>query len=367
MSPLFHRTIRFTRPAFLVMAALVGAGSCNAVEPNPTKTFIDYFKPIPLNGPLSTNVWGAATVGPRDTQNGLEDTSLKQWDYWDGKIIKGPEGKYHLFCSRWEQARGHNGWFESKAVHAVSDRLAGPYVDKGLCWPGSEDGKGHNVTALQLPDGRYAIVISETRPGAVYVSKSLDGPWELLGKITVAGNPKWHASNEIILLRPDGRFEMFGRPGVVMISNKGVLGPYEPQGPSIYPGIAGMPQHELGHLEDPVLWFSGNLYHITVNNWSDRKAYHLTSKNGMDGWTYRGLAYDPSVDFVRYSNGTVNRWPKLERPGVYLENGHVVAITLAVIDVEKEAEQGNDGHGSKIIILPFDGKAMDRDLENESK
>jgi outer membrane biosynthesis protein TonB len=45
---------------------------------------------------LTTNVWGTATVGPRDTNNGLEDVTLKQWNYWDGKIIKGPDGKYYM-------------------------------------------------------------------------------------------------------------------------------------------------------------------------------------------------------------------------------------------------------------------------------
>ncbi|HEU5397183.1 MAG TPA: hypothetical protein VFV81_08440, partial [Verrucomicrobiae bacterium] len=66
-------------------------------------------------------------------------------------------------------------------------------------------------------------------------------------------------------------------------------------------------------------------------------------------------------------NGVVNHWSKLERPGVYLENGHVAAVTFAVIDVPKEHEHGNDGHGSKIIVVPFDGAALDRDLGAESK
>jgi len=364
MSLFFHRSLRALSSA-LTLVAIANVSQAEASKP--AQTFIDYFQPMPVTSPLTTNVWGAASVGPRDVQNGLEDVTMQRWDYWDGKIIKGNDGKYHLFGSRWDQARGHNGWGNSKAVHAVSDNLFGPYMDKGLCWPDSEGGKGHNVTALQLADGRYAIVISETRPGTVYVSKSLDGPWELLGKITVADIPKWRASNEIILLRPDGNYEMFGRAGVVLLSTNGVLGPYLAQGPSIYPHIVGMPQHELQHLEDPVLWFSGGLYHITVNNWSDRKAYHLTSANGIDSWTYRGLAYTPAQDFVRYTDGTVNRWPKLERPGVYLENGHIAAITLAVIDVEKDAEHGSDGHGSKIIVLPFDGAALDRDLQSAAK
>ncbi len=351
----------------LVLAAsalLVGVPGSRAQDAKPAKTFIDYFLPTPIVNSLSKDAWGAAAVGPRDQGNGLEDVTMKQWDYWDGKIIKGPDGRYHLFGSRWDQANGHKGWGGSKAVHAVSDHLLGPYVDKGLCWPENVGGKGHNVTALALPDGSYAILISETRAATIFVSKSLDGPWEPLGRITVDGNPGWHGSNEIILPRPDGRFEMFGRAGVIMISDQGILGPYVQQGSKIYPGIAGMPQHLLGSLEDPVLWYSGGLYHLTVNNWSDRKAYHLTSKDGINDWTYRGLAYDATADFVRYTDGTVNRWTKLERPSVYLENGHVTALTLAVIDVQKDQEKGSDGHGSKIIVIPFDGAAMDRDLQS---
>lgn len=45
-----------------------------------------------------------------------------------------------------------------------------------------------------------------------------------------------------------------------------------------------------------------------------------------------------------------------------MANGHVMAITLAVIDVPKEDENGNDSHGSKVIVIPFDGAAMNRDL-----
>ena len=76
-----------------------------------------------------------------------------------------------------------------------------------------------------------------------------------------------------------------------------------------------------------------------------------------------GLAYTPTANFVRYTDGTVNHWAKMERPSVYLENGHVVAMTFAVINVEKELDKPNDQNGSKIIVVPFDGEAFDRDLE----
>jgi len=150
------------------------------------------------------------------------------------------------------------------------------------------------------------------------------------------------------------------RSGLVLISTNGVMGPYAVQGPSVYPKtIDGMP---VRNLEDPVVWYSGGLYHIVVNSWSARKAYHLTSTDGIRDWTLRGLAYDPTANFVRYTDGTVNHWNKMERPGVYLENGHVAAVTLASIDIPKEQDQGNMPHGSKVIVIPFDGEAFDRNL-----
>jgi hypothetical protein len=347
------------------------------------KPFIDYFRPIPVSGKLSTDVWGAATVGPRDTNNGLEDSTMKQWNYWDGKILRGADGKYYMFASRWDQAAGHRGWFNSKAVQAVSDTLLGPYHDKGLLWPDDQAGKGHNVTALQLPDHTYAVVVSETRNGDIFTSPKIDGPWKADGHLNViqdkfnsmfgpvdqkilhTPDPKpYRASNVSPIVRPDGRFEYIQRSGQILISKGDITGPYEIQGDTIYRGVEGMDQNRLGQLEDPVIWFSGGWYHVLVNNWGDRRAYHLISRDGISKWLYQGVAYYPEADFIKYSNGQVNHWNKLERPGVYLENGHVKAITMAVIDVPKENENGNDNHGSKVIVIPFDGAAMDKDLAN---
>lgn len=334
------------------------ANNVAAVKKHNIQAFINYFLPTPAHGKLKNDAWGAENVLPRDNENGLEDTTIKHYCYWDGKIIKGHDGKYHMFASRWDESWGHGGWFSSVAVHAVSNTLMGPYVDKGMCWPDDQGGRGHNVTALEMPDGRYAIVVSETRPCEVYVSKSLDGPWEHLGTITVAGEPGWHASNVAIMVRPDGKYEFTQREGRIYISDKGILGPYVAQGNSVFPS-------EIPNLEDPCIWYSGGLYHIVVNSWSTRIAYHLTSLDGIHNWVNRGIAYDPRESIVRYPNGTVNHWNKAERPSVYIENGHVAAMTLAVIDVEKEQDRGNDGHGSKVIVIPFDGKALDKDISRE--
>lgn len=374
--------------AFLLLSTCVSAHALDQATPPAgigPKSFIDYFCPMPLSGELSEHVWGAATVGPRDIRNGLEDPTMQHWDYWDGKILRGADGKYRMFASRWDQAAGHVGWLHSQCVEAIGDSALGPYRDRGLCWPDNDNGIGHNVTALKMPNGDYAVVVSETRNGDVFVSHSIDGPWKYLGGITVdqrdfhalgdpgdtqplhGANPRpWHGSNVSLIARPDGQFEIVARPGQILIS-KNILGPYKIEGDSIYRNLPGLPQDNLADLEDPVIWFSGGWYHILVNNWQDRRAYHLISRNGITGWRFQGLAYEPGADFIRYSNGVANHWNKLERPGVLIENGHVTAVTLAVIDVPKADEKGSDGHGSKIIVIPFDGAAMDRDLSHADR
>src|SRR6516165_6783405 len=101
----------------MMIAASVSGQTTSHAE----KTLIDYFLPTPIVGKLSSDVWGAPGIFPRDPKNGLEDETIKQFCYWDGQIIKAPDGRYHMFASRWDQAKGHNGWGTSAAVHAVSD------------------------------------------------------------------------------------------------------------------------------------------------------------------------------------------------------------------------------------------------------
>lgn len=343
------------------------------------KPFIAYFQPARLIGRLSKTAWGAAEVGPRDVKNGLEDPTMTHWNYWDGQILIGADGRYRMFASRWDQALGHKSWGRSKAVTAVSTSLFGPYRDRGLAWPTDQEGLGHNITALRLPDGRYAVVTSETRNGDVFVSPSIDGPWRKLGSIAVdqsafasvktpgdlqqsAETKPWKASNVSIMARPGGGYEIIQRSGQILVSATDILGPYKVMGDSIYRGLQGVPQGDMRAYEDPVIWHSGGWYHVIVNHWRDRRAYHLISRDGIGGWRVQGLAYEPQADFLRYTNGVVNHWNKLERPGVVIEGGHVVAMSFAVVDIAKEAQTGSNDHGSKVIVVPFDGAALDRDL-----
>lgn len=330
------------------------------------QTLADYFLPVPVIDQLTSDGWGASNVQPRDQDNGLEDKSNASWSYWDGRIIKGGDGRFHLFGSRWSQGAGHNGWFGSECVHAVSNsNPLGPYIDQGLCYD-DENGLGHNVMASQLPDGRYFILVSETRrPAIIYTSESLDGPWEREGTITTEANgfpvdassgSNLH-SNTTLWVNDDGSILATSRDGVIMLSTNGILGPYLVQSTSVYD--SSIEYSPTGTPEDPCLWYSGGKYHMVYSYPLDRISYHLTSVDGIHDWQNEGVAFEATEPFIEYEDGTVNVWNKLERPQVYLENGHVKYFSFSSIDVDKAQDGGNDSHNSKIIVVPFDGERFD--------
>ena len=347
---------------------------------NKPKQFMDCILPAPIVETLNVQCWGAEKVGARDQGNGLEDRTMTEYSYWDGAILKNEEnGKYCLFASRWEQVGGHwgndkgSGWRGSQAVVSVSDSLFGPYTDRGPLWPDWCEGAGHNVFPFRIHatdplygEGyRYAICISDTgrhgeiANGTLHIAKSLDGPWELLengndGRLNHTEG--FSLSNVSIVPRPEGGYFALDRRGNIA-SSASLAGVWEVRLRGLWSTVPIM-KDRVRFIEDGVIWQSGRQYHIVVNDWDAREAFWLTSPDGLSWTLHDGFAYTPKADFIRYEDGTVNRWTKLERPSVYLEDGVVKAMTFAVIDVQKEEDLGDDDHGSKVIVVPFDGNGL---------
>jgi hypothetical protein len=398
-------------------AALCGALCGVARAQTSTKTFIDYFQPTPITCPLTTNAWGCTATGstpsnctagmgvvPRDTCNGIESpTNPPGYYYWDGTLILAPDGTYHLFADRWAGSGGFNpGWESSDPIHAVGGgNPLGPYTDKGYAYSdgsfGSDPHHGHNSEVVTLLNGTYGMVVSEVVPFTIFTASSLDGPWTpcsgspgsgLSVPSGFGGNTNY-ASNVSLVVRPDGNFEIIQRHGLIALSTSGICGPYKAQQPTnTYPSSETIPSqysasiypNRQKHLdamgpstvestyslaEDPVIWFSGGQYHVLYDYPDDRVGYHLSSADGIHNWTDQGLAYDPryAKQIFSYTDGTVDHWYKMERPGVLVENGHVTHVTFAVSDVDKNNQipAGSD-HGSKVIVVPFDGVTFDSDM-----
>jgi len=368
--------MRTKLPAAFATVGLTALSLCDVARAKP---FLDYIEPRPVTCPLSSATWGAPGVLPRDLCNGIESARgaavPPEYYYWDGQIIRAQDGKYHLFMSTWSGANGFNpGWLESDAYHAVSEEgVLGPYLRQGYVYDNGGSHKGHNVSALELPDGKYAVVVSETVPFTVYTSSSLDGPWtSCQPQIDVA------SSNVSLIARHDGKFQVVERYGNIAIADT-LCGHYVKQQPTcsyptdnadtIYPtrtSIPNVPNPTFDWQEDPHIWRSGGVYHVIYSGSGDRVGWHVYSEDGLTNWQDNGYAWSPrEYDslFCFEGTDTCSQWYKMERPGVVLENGHPTHITWAVADVDKDTDiPGNSNHGSKIIVVPFDGLAFDADF-----
>lgn len=308
--------------------------------------FIDRFLPMPA-GTLSHDTWGADGVLPRYVDNGIED---RTWSYWGGNILKGNDGKYHLFVCGWleSSAKGHFEWPNSIVFNAVCDNTVGPFIVKDTI------GKGHNPEAFRTKDGKYVVYVIDGR----YVADDIDGPWtfgtfdfQTRDRKIIEG-----LSNLTFAQREDGSYLMVCRGGGVWISETG-LSPYNQiTDKRVYPPVEGA-------FEDPVVWRDHIQYHLIVNDWLGRIAFYLRSKDGINWVTDPGEAYTPGI--VKHEDGTVEDWFKYERIKIYQDTyGRAIQANFAVIDTLKAEDKASDIYSSKNISVPLNPGLLLTMLDN---
>lgn len=257
--------------------------------------FIDRFLPM-REGRLSKDVWGGNNVLPRYIDNGIED---EERSYWGGKIIKGPDQKYHLYVCGWPEKspKGHHTWPESIVYHAICDNSVGPYVIRDTIGP------GHNPEIFQAKNGKYVIYVID----GYYLSDSVNGPWTYKTFDFDARDRKIieGLSNLTFAKREDGSTLMVCRGGGVWISETGLSTYNQITDKRVYPDVE-------GEFEDPVVWRDHVQYHLIVNDWLGRIAFYQRSKDGVHWVTDPGEAYLPGIISV-HKDGLCENWFKYER------------------------------------------------------
>lgn len=297
--------------------------------------FIDRF--LPMRGQiLSSDTWGVEGVRPRYIDNGIED---RIWSYWGGNIIKGDDGRYHLFVSGWLESspKGHGEWPNSYVFNAISDNLTGPFTPRNII------GKGHNPEVYQLEDGRYVLYVIDGR----YITDDLNGKWEYDKFDFDARNRRIieGLSNLSFAQRKDGSYLMVCRGGGIWISRDGLTTYNQLTDKRVYPDVK-------GRFEDPVIWRDHIQYHLIVNDWMGRIAFYLRSKDGVKWVVDPGEAYAPGISV--HEDGGVEGWFKYERMKVFQdEYGRAIQANFAVIDTLKPFDKPFDNHSSKNISIPL--------------
>ncbi|RED93011.1 glycoside hydrolase family protein [Marinoscillum furvescens] len=301
---------------------------------------------------------------------------------WGASVIKGDDGKYHMYYSRWPYELGHMAWVtHSEIAHAVADSASGAFrhVDVALpargkaYWDGSTT---HNPTVFKK-DGVYYLYYMGTtfsqeaeqptsmknkdwwgyrnnqRIGVAW-SDTPYGPWKRLDRpvLDVSTSPTapdaLMVSNPAINVAPDGKiFAVYKAVGkqkgwkpVDMASSdsyresKGSrvrymvafadspFGPFEKHNETIFELKDSENEHMIA--EDPFVWADDQNYYAIVTDIKGRFTGDagalalMQSSNGYDWVQAKHPLVLPSK--IPKQDGTFTEY-KVERPQLLIENG----------------------------------------------
>jgi hypothetical protein len=293
------------------------------------------------------------------------------FNVWCGSSIRGDDGKYHLFYSRWPRQLGHLAWVtHSEIARAVSDSPFGPYRPAGVVLPprGRDFWDGlctHNPTVHKFDGKYYLYYMGNTGDGkamrslnwthrnnqriGVAVADAPEGPWIRFDRPLIETTPGFHDAlcnnNPSIARRPDGSFLMvykavgdkgalpFGGPVVHVVATSDTpVGPFKKHPDPVFT-IEG----EHFAAEDPFIWRGPDRYWAIVKDMRGvftKAGESLALFESGDGIRWK-LSAHPLVTArrVRWADGTEQTLAKLERPQVLLdERGRPIALFCAAAE-----------------------------------
>lgn len=311
---------------------------------------------------------------------------------WGGSPVKGKDGKYHLYYSRWEKKHGFLAWVtHSEIAHAIADSVDGPYVFNDVTLParGKEYWDGlttHNPTIHYFEGKYYLYYMGTTGDGeyrtdqlnvthrnnqriGVAVSESPYGPWQRFDEplINVSSDSLAHdalmVSNPSILQKTDGSYLMvykavgrkrpgkWGGPVVHLCATSGSpLGPF-----TKYPNPIFTSEDSSFPAEDPYIWCQDNVYYAIVKDMhgcftnAGRSLALFYSEDGLD-WkpVKESLVCVPEIHWI---DGSLMKLEHLERPQLLIENGKPVMLFLAADTLSKDlGEYAENGHSFNVHI-----------------
>lgn len=295
--------------------------------------------------------------------------SLPDHFVWCGAPVKGPDGKYHLFYSRWPVKAGFApGWaIHSEIAYAVSDQPGGPYRHVNVALPkrGINPATGrkywdgdvtHNSNAFFHAGKYYLYYMGNHGDGKSYpmhrnhqriglaTAEKPEGPWTRLDEpiVTITDDRKSFDSlcvtNPAACLRPDG--------GVLLIYKAVEYVAGKPMGGKVRYGAALAAKPEGRYVktpgrifeadkgskhwmlaEDPFIFHStqyGNRYYAVardvVGTFSG-SAGGICLFQSADGLDWKPATRSKVIDPLFTLEGGARSNSNLERPALLIVNG----------------------------------------------
>ncbi len=293
------------------------------------------------------------------------------YNIWCGSVIKGGNGKFYMFYSRWLRADGHFAWVpNSEIALAIADKPEGPYKHLKVVlerrgaqfWDGvcthnpaviAHKGKyylyymgttGKSIVKMpaSMQDDHWWEYRNNQRIG-VAVATQIEGEWKRFDKPVLDVSQDSTAfdalmtSNPAITIDEKGKVILVykqvakktgnlkgGKVRFGVAFSNSALGPFVKHPEPIFQQKDKDSEHVWMMAEDPFIWNSGGKIYAIVTDvvgaFTDNQAAlaMLSSTDGIN-WT---PTLKPKVvpHRLNFLDGSISD-DKLERPWLYFENG----------------------------------------------
>ncbi|MFO7656018.1 MAG: glycoside hydrolase family protein [Bacteroidales bacterium] len=278
---------------------------------------------------------------------------------WGTSAIKAPDGKIHVFYSRWPEERKMGGWLNaSEIAHAVADSAESQfeYIETVLAPRGEGfwDGTTCHNPHIREVDGKYCLFYignsnrkTDTKRIGLATADSLYGPWKRPDKPLLDASHETGAwdnhctSNPSFVKHPNGQYWLYYKSW----NNEEYYNYTDPKirgnrkyGLAIAENIEGP---YVKYKQNPIIDFSTRGNNIQFEDacvWYEDNKFRLVSRDmGIFGHTY-GL-YMESEDGIHWTEPLIaffntdyyftqppapshlSKYGRFERPQLLLENG----------------------------------------------
>jgi hypothetical protein len=278
---------------------------------------------------------------------------------WCSSPIYGPDGRVHIFFSRWLASKGMGGWLHgSEIARAVADRPEGPFEVKETVLaprgPGYWDATTCHNPSIQLVDGHYCLFFmgnsngkTDTKRIGLATAPSLEGPWTRPDQpLLLPGSAgAWDdhcTTNPAFVKHPSGQYWLYYKSwntaeyeaakGQAIRGNRKyglavaehLAGPYVKYAGNPVIDFSGQGQNK--QFEDAFVWRQHGKFNLLARDmgvFSQEVGLYLESADGKT-WTFPKIAYLPLRDYgvtQAPAPAGLKRYGRLERPQLLLRDG----------------------------------------------
>ncbi|RAW01125.1 glycosyl hydrolase family 43 [Pseudochryseolinea flava] len=283
---------------------------------------------------------------------------------WCNSPIDGPDGKVHVFYSRWTADRKMGGWLNGcEIAHAVANSPEEPfeYVETVLAPRGGDawDATTCHNPHIQKVDDKYCLFYmgnsngqTNTKRIGLATATSLAGPWqrpdEPLLQPGDAGAWDDHCTTNPAFVKRNGKYWLFykswntkdyetttgpirgNRKYGVAISST-LEGPYIKSAHNPILDFSARGNNE--QLEDAFVWCEGKRFKMLARDmgfYNHEVGLYLESKDGLK-WSHPEMAYASLKEYVSEPEppSHLKRYGRFERPQLLIRNGRPTYLFTA--------------------------------------